>query len=47
MTPEQYKAKYGDAKIMVIPKKAILYPQTCSTNGCYRILNAQIYSIIR
>jgi len=23
MTPEQYKAKYGDAKIMVVPKKAI------------------------
>jgi len=23
MTPEQYRAKYGDAKIMVIPKKAI------------------------
>jgi len=23
MTPEQYREKYGDAKIMVVPKKAL------------------------
>ena len=31
MTPEQYRAKYGDAKIMVIPKKAIDGPMRSTT----------------